>query len=482
MNFASNEFLLLFLPTTLLLFAILRSNDRRLVLLIVMSSAFYAWSGAFNFMILLLSLATNYAAARTILSDRLPHLKKTIFLVGVSANVACLFAFKWLALISGDGDGFRTETSILIPLALSYITFQQVGFLYSVYRGTTTELAGKHYLFFIFFFPQLLIGPIVRFQDINNQLAAQRLARNKVEDLAVGFSIFGFGLCKKVLLADRLAPSINEAFAAMAAGSATTADMWFGIVGFQLQLFLDFSAYADMAIGLARMFGINLPLNFDRPLLARDRFDLWRRWHITFAMFMRTHVFIPLVRRAKLTPALALFVTALLSGIWHGLGWTFILWGFLQAVLMLLTHYRKRLFPPRRNSGIARIAASIAVTFFITCLMGIIFRMPTLGGLTEVGALLLQWVPGSELISPRRMLLFCICAFVAFVWPDTHRLFYRYWEAIDMRPAGNRPPGVGTRSWIAFDLNLFWAFSSAILLTVCLFTMSNNARFIYIQF
>jgi alginate O-acetyltransferase complex protein AlgI len=484
MNFTAWQFLWVFLPLSILAFALLKQATGRQLFLIAASLFFYAYSGASNAAVLMTSIIVNYTTGR-ILCSLTPSNRQWRLLtlwLGIFGNLGCLVAFKVLALSNSEGEGFRTEQDILIPLALSFITFQQIGFIYSCYTKKIQHVKILNYLFFIAFFPQLIMGPIVRYEDISRQLQSGNLKRFSLENFAVGLSIFGFGLAKKVLLADSIFIHVDRVFTAAVTTQVSTTDMWFAIIAFQLQIFLDFSAYADMAIGLARIFGINLPVNFDRPYKARDRFDLWRRWHISFVVFMRTHVFLPLVRKAKLPVALALIVTGLLSGVWHGMGWTFILWGALQTLLMLAAHYRKKIFNQSDEGGRVSIFFSIATTFLVSCLTGAVFRTPTIDGVLAVYGQLLTWNPLPSLLGLRFYAILFVCAFVAWVWPDTHQLFHRYWRATDLRSVNARPRGFAEPSWIEFRLSIPWAIIGGITLVISSLLLSQSGRFIYVQF
>ncbi|WP_461518968.1 MBOAT family O-acyltransferase [Porticoccus sp.] len=484
MNFTAWQFLWAFLPLSIIAFALLKNTTSRQLFLIAASLFFYAYSGASNAVVLVTSIIVNYYVGSTLCALSTPNRKRRLFTLwlGVIGNLSCLLTFKVLALSSGEGEGFRTEQDILIPLALSFITFQQIGFIYSCYKRTIKHVRPLSYLFFIAFFPQLIMGPIVRYEDIDQQLKKGNLKQFSFENLAVGLSIFGFGLAKKVLLADYIFIYVDQVFTTAVTTQVSTTDMWYAVIAFQLQLFLDFSAYADMAIGLARIFGINLPVNFDRPLRARDRFDVWRRWHISFVVFMRSHVFRPLISKAKLPIGVALAITGLLSGVWHGLGWTFILWGALQTLLMLGTHYRKKIFNSSDRGGRARAFFSIAATFLVTCLMAAVFRTPTIDGVVAVYGQLMTWNPLPSVLSLRSYVVLIVCAFVAWVWPDTHQLFHRYWNDTDLRPINSRPRGFAEPSWIEFRLSLAWACIAGLTLVICCLLLSQSGRFIYVQF
>ena len=489
MNFASWTFILLFLPATVLAFRLVRGLHASAApaLLIGASFVFYAASGLGNAALLAASLAVNFVAGRLLVHDQ-PFgrpARRAIMWTAVIANVGVLGAFKFLALESGEPDGFRAAESILIPLALSFVTFQQIGFVVACYRGSIKRFTAVEYLFFIAFFPQLIMGPIVRFADVAAQLRAGALAAARIEDVAVGFSIFVFGLAQKVLLADQLAVTVDGIFGHAELYPISTTEAWFGIIGFQLQLYFDFAGYADMAIGLGRMFGIRLPTNFDRPLFAIDRFDLWRRWHISFVVFMRTHVFVPLVRHWRLPIWLALTATGLLSGLWHGLGWTFVLWGFVQTAILLAVHWRRKLGFARQDRGTAGRVRAIILTFLVTSLVGAMFRAPTLDAAANVyGALAGLGLPTAHdpLIGARGMLLLPIAIAAAWGLPNSAQWFRSHWNAIDLRPESPPVPVHPMEHRMGFGLSPRCAALLAALFVLCLVMIGDARRFVYVQF
>lgn len=498
MNFASWPFLALFLPLVLGGFFALRgprAPGLRQTFLIAASLVFYGVSGLDNLALLGISILFNYGAGR--LLAREPRLslgaRRLVMWSAIAANVALLAGFKYAALEAETFDGFLSSPRILIPLALSFITFQQIGFVVSCHRGQVKDPDFFTYLFFIAFFPQLILGPILQYPMIREQLRAGALARGSLDNVAIGLAILVYGLAKKVLLADPLSRPVDNVFTQASMGlDVSAADAWFAIAAFQLQLYFDFSGYADMAIGLGRMFGINLPINFDRPLHAVDRFDLWRRWHITFVTFMRGNVFLPLVRHWHFAPAAALAANGLLSGLWHGLGLTFLLWALIQTSLMLALHWRSK-WRRRTPGGGGRLGLvwAIASTFAITCLVGAMFRSPSVAAAGEIyRSLFLLDVPdvgaaapGLALVAPGDLAQLGLAAAIGWFWPDAQRLFARYWTAIDPRPAAAAPvPAGAAKGRIRFALTPAWGAAVALLLVAVLVRLAETDRFVYVQF
>jgi alginate O-acetyltransferase complex protein AlgI len=490
MNFASWTFVLLFLPATIFAFHLLegpKAAEARRAFLIGASIFFYAWAGLVHLAVLVASIVLNFAVGRLLtgFADFGRRLRMAILWTGVAANLALLLNFKLRALMLPDPDGFRAAESILIPLALSFVTFQQIGFITACYRRRVTGFSIPEYLFFVAFFPQLIMGPIVRFQDMAAQLREKSLAQANANDLAIGLSIFLFGLAQKVLLADQLGPHVDRLFAFAQVAPLPPFHAWFAVVAFQFQIYFDFAGYADMAIGLGRMFGIRLPINFDRPLFGSDRFDLWRRWHITYVTFMRTHVFMPLVRHWKFPAWLALAATGMLSGLWHGLGWTFVVWGVIQTIILLAVHFRRRFGFWRTPRGKARRLFAIALTFLITCLIGAMFRSPTLEAGRNVYGALAGLAPAPEAIppiAPSALLLLVAAAAAGWLMPNSAQLFRLHWNALDLRPEGRPPPRHPLEPRFGFALSRRWAAALAAMLVICLVLIDTSRRFIYVQF
>jgi D-alanyl-lipoteichoic acid acyltransferase DltB (MBOAT superfamily) len=489
MNFVSWSFILLFLPAVVIGFHALGGDAaarRRATFLILASILFYSLSGLHNLLVAGASVLANPAFAWLLLAkDRFSEpARRAILWLAVAFNVGLLGFFKIAAVAATGPDGFRVAESILIPLGLSYITFQQIGFVVAAWRRRIAGFAFRDYLFFITFFPKLAMGPITPFRDIERQLADGALAKAGSSDVAVGLAIFIFGLAQKLLLADQIGPAADGVFLAAQQAPVTPAEAWFGIVAFQLQLYFDFTAYTDMAIGLGRMFGMRLPINFDRPLFAVDRFDLWRRWHISFAIFMRNHVFFPLARLRNVPIAGALAVTGILSGLWHGLGWTFVIWGLVQTMILLVAHEKRKRARRRGPISPVRRAGAILLTFLVSALIGGLFRSPTLDSANHLygalGSIFSLGDPG-KLLGPRALIMLPVCALVAWGLPNSAQFFGRYWNAIDLRPETPPLPPCRPR-FLHFALNRRWAVIMALAFVLCLLLIGDSRRFVYVQF
>ena len=331
MVFSGAVFLYAFLPLTLAVYALAPQRGRNAVLLIA-SLLFYAFGEPVYVLLLLLSSVSNWALSLCIERRRGTRTAKLALAVSVLLNLGLLGFFKYadffLTTVNGLFGLSLPLTGVRLPLGISFYTFQTMSYTIDVYRGHVRPQRNlATFATFVCLFPQLIAGPIVRYSDIEAELHTRRFC---LEDIGTGARRFTVGLGKKVLLANVLGELVSSA------GNATVLGAWLGAVGYLLQIYFDFSGYSDMAIGLGRMFGFTFPENFDYPYLARSVTDFWRRWHQTLGQWFRDYVYIPLggsrTTRAKWIRNVA--VVWLLTGLWHGAAWTFILWGLFFAVFL----------------------------------------------------------------------------------------------------------------------------------------------------
>ena len=396
MLFNAPEFLFGFLPLTLVVFfALGMRGGARLAApwLVAASLFFYGWWNPAYLTLIVASIAFNYGVGAGLTRLREPDrpgARKLLLALGVAANLGALGWFKYAGffvdnlnvLLGGAlGWGLHLER-VILPLAISFFTFQQVAYLVDTARGEARERSLLHYCLFVTFFPQLIAGPIVHHDEVLPQLRAKGWARGpRSEDLALGATTFTAGLFKKVVFADTLALSATPVFSAVAAGTDPTfAEAWVGTLAYTLQLYFDFSGYSDMAIGLGRMFGVKLPVNFDSPYQATNIADFWRRWHITLSRFLRDYLYIPLGgnRRGRARRYVNLMITMLLGGLWHGAGWTFVIWGGLHGAYLAVQHAWSALWRAHGgaspgDSWAGRVAAR-ALTFFAVIVGWVFFR------------------------------------------------------------------------------------------------------------
>ena len=338
MIFSSFEFLFLFLPPVwlgFLLFRKLNSTNSAVLFLLVMSWVFYGVWRPDYLPLLLGSIVVNYGLGRLISRGS----GQRWLTVGIVFNLSLLGAFKYLDFLLYDVLGLGFKLHIALPLAISFFTFQQIAWLVDLYQGRVQLPATSRYGFFVSFFPQLIAGPIVHAREVLPQLASGWLRRPL--PLSLGVTLLSIGLAKKVLIADTLAPGVDSLYLAAASGAAfNLLDTLAAALGYGVQLYFDFSGYADMAIGLGLLFGIVLPDNFLSPYKAASIIDFWRRWHITLSKFLRDYLYIALGgnRSGRFKRYTNLMVTMLLGGIWHGAGWQFLIWGGLHGLLLVGNH------------------------------------------------------------------------------------------------------------------------------------------------
>ena len=375
MLFHSQIFVLCFLPVFLAGF--LLAGRYALHWLIAASLVFYGWWNPAHMPLLVGSILANHAIGLRIHRSGAP---RRWLLVGVAGNLALLGWFKYadflLAMVSLDAPAL----GIVLPLAISFFTFQQIVFLVDCQNSSRPAPDLTHYAAFVAFFPHLIAGPLVRPRNIVPQLEALAQTRFSSENLAAGLTLFLLGLAKKLVLADLFGGFADTGFDAAARGETLTfLEAWAATLSYALQIYFDFSAYSDMATGLARMIGVRFPLNFDSPYQATDIADFWRRWHITLGSFLRDHVYIPLGGNRH-RQATNLMVTMLLAGLWHGAAWRFVLWGGLHGA-MLVGH---RLY--RRGFGPMPARLGQAITLMLVCLAWVPFRaesMPAAWAMTR---------------------------------------------------------------------------------------------------
>jgi len=374
--FNSYIFIFAFLPITFFVYFYL--NSKRLteaakVFLVASSLFFYSWWNVAYLPIILFSMFFNYAVGVSLSKGvRIGVSRKAILVLGIVANVSLLAYFKYADfLISNINTLTGSHIGLLhlaLPLAISFFTFQQIAYLVDSYRGETKEYNFLNYANFVTFFPQLIAGPIVHHHEMMPQFAAIRNKVIRYRNIAMGLFIFSIGLFKKVIIADTFAIWATAGF-----DQAQVLNMmegWVTSLSYTFQLYFDFSGYTDMAIGAALLFNIRLPINFNSPYKALSIQDFWRRWHMTLSRFLRDYIYIPLGgnRRGELRTYSNLMLTFLIGGIWHGAGWTFVFWGFLHGIAIVIHRAWEKL-------GL-RMPSLLAwfVTFFFINITWVFFR------------------------------------------------------------------------------------------------------------
>jgi D-alanyl-lipoteichoic acid acyltransferase DltB (MBOAT superfamily) len=370
MLFSSLEFLLGFLPLVVAITAALRRMGlQRFVpgFLLLASLVFYGWHVPIYVALICASIAANYCFG--ILLDR--RRSSALLAAGVGFNLLLLGWFKYAGFLAANVGALTglplTLADIVLPLAISFFTFQQIAYLVDVSRGEAEPHRLLDYALFVTFFPQLIAGPIVHHKELVPAFHTPRFARFDAVDVMAGLFLFAIGLGKKVLIADPLRTLADPAFEAAALGIAPSMlEAWLGALAYGFQIYFDFSGYSDMALGLGRMFGVRLPENFASPYKAASIIEFWRRWHMTLSRFLRDYLYMPLGgnRRGPLRRHLNLMLVMLLGGLWHGANWTFVAWGGLHGLLLVVNHAWRHF-----NRGRIAIPRPLAILLTFACVV-----------------------------------------------------------------------------------------------------------------
>ena len=390
MLFNSYTFLFLFLPVTFIGFFQIGRYSRPLAALWLFAASlfFYGWWNPAYVGLLLASVLFNYSVGMALSKEHARgHVRrqKWILGLGISADLVLLGYYKYANFFVENADtvlnmNWQIE-SIILPLGISFFTFTQIAFLVDAYRGEVKEANFIHYGLFVTYFPHLIAGPVLHHKEMMPQFSHPAIYRVHWENLSVGLTILSIGLFKKVVLADGIAPFASPVFAVAAhGGTLTLLEAWGGALAYTFQLYFDFSGYSDMAIGISRLFGVKLPLNFDSPYKAVNIIEFWRRWHMTLSRFLRDYLYFALGgnRKGPARRYLNLMATMLLGGLWHGAGWTFVIWGALHGLYLVANHawqqVRKALgHDLKRSTSIGRLTG-MTLTFLVVVIGWVFFR------------------------------------------------------------------------------------------------------------
>ena len=387
MVFSGFTFLLLFFPVTVLLVLLSRNIRWQNAVLLVMSLVFYAWGEPKLILAMLAVTAVNYLCALPLQRETLPRaVRRLLLTLGVLGGLAFLIYFKYAAFFVNTVGGLFGQPNLMkstaLPIGISFYTFQALTYTVDVYRKKApVQKNPLKLLLYVSCFPQLIAGPIVQYADIAPQIDNRKIT---ADGYIRGFRRFCIGLAKKILLAN-LCGSVIAELGMADTGTLTVLGAWFGAILYSLQIYFDFSAYSDMAIGIGRMLGFTYKENFNYPYMADSVTDFWRRWHISLGAFFRDYVYIPLGgnRVGKLRFVLNLLIVWGLTGLWHGASWNFILWGLLYGVLLIF----EKLILGKRLSRIPSVIRRIFTLLFVMLGWIIFYYEDVRLGLTHIGAL-----------------------------------------------------------------------------------------------
>ena len=521
MLFNSYPFLFGFLPIALAGYQVAAYFHRRAVVvwLSVASLAFYAYWRPAYLVVLAVSILFNYLMACLIsrkVQNTIPSEWLLTFAIVVDLAALCYYKYLFPALDFYARHTHATHRweNVVLPLGISFFTFTQIAYLVDLQEGGFKQHGLADYTLFATFFPHLIAGPILHHGEMMPQFQAQRDFRLRADDMAVGFSWFIMGLAKKVLLADRFAPSADAAFATPYSLSMGAA--WAGSLSYALQLYFDFSGYSDMALGLARMFSIDFPLNFSSPYKATNIIDFWQRWHMTLTRYINQYLYNPVAvritrwrvahglrssRKAMATPsgflsliAAPTFFSLFIAGVWHGAGLQFIIFGLLHGLYLAINH-GWRLFRGSRpdakqspHSSVARAtsAASCLLTFSAVVLAQVFFRadgvraaFQYLAGLlglhsaAQIATAFVLWRP-----TPLLLVSQVVGFFIVWACPNTQQILGRFKPSLEVTPADRKPALINP----AWGPTAAWGLALGMLLFAAVVKMQDPSTFLYFQF
>jgi D-alanyl-lipoteichoic acid acyltransferase DltB (MBOAT superfamily) len=542
MLFNSHEFIFVFLPVAVAGFFLLGTVSKTWALrwIIITSLFFYAWWRPLNVLLIAPSILINFGLARVLQrlgdDEKRSYACTMVLWLGIAFNVVFLGYFKYIDFARGTiNDVFGTNlvlTHVILPLGISFITFQKIAFLLDVNAGRVKSFTFQDYCLFVLFFPQLIAGPIVHYREMMPQFHAAPCRFDKI-NAAVGLTLLSFGLFKKTVLADRIAPLVTPIYEQAAAGNHITLLLaWMAAIGFTLQIYFDFSGYTDMALGIARFFGIRLPQNFDSPLKSSSIIDFWLRWHMTLTRFLTAYIFNPLTlwltrrRLAKGRSLLSarnatigafiyllmvpLLVTMFISGLWHGAGYGFIFWGLLHGFYLTVNHawrivVRPR-WPVRLNYDRLMKPVGFVLTFVSVCVGMVFFRSSTMASATDLvrgmvglnGVTLPEpvfaslgslgvWLhtmgvasqPGGGQNLTMMVFWITILMFIALACPNTLQVLARFEPALGTKP---RPARILNRWLVEWNASLAWATGISIVAAIGILSLGGPSEFLYWQF
>lgn len=492
MLFNSYLFIFVFLPIVVvgaLLLSRFGRRDALLLWLLLSSFVFYAHWNAYFLILLIGSITINYLLAQRIRSAGSTRTGARLLILGIAGNLATIAYFKYANFFLENvtqitGSSFEW-TQIVLPIAISFFTFQQIAYLVDSRRGQVQPHRFVEYALFVAFFPQLIAGPIVHHSEMLGQL--KKLAGLRASNIAIGAAIFVIGLSKKVLIADPLGTFGGPVFAAADAGAPISfLAAWAGALSFTFQLYFDFSGYSDMAIGLARMFGIRLPLNFASPYKATSIIEFWRTWHMTLSRFLRDYLYFPLGgnRRGPARRHVNLLITMLLGGIWHGAGWGFILWGGLHGIFLIINHGWRKLRGDRSVETVYARVACWALTFLAVVFAWVFFRAETFeGAFAIVTAMIGLDTATSPAAAPltfgwKQVGYLTLAAVIALGLPNTQELMSKYRPALNFVGRKTGPALLALR----WRPNLGWGMAFVAMMILGIFAIAEPTEFLYFEF
>ncbi len=505
MAFSSFQFILIFLPLCyagFLLVHRLCGWPGVFPYLALASLVFYAQFSPLLAVILAASVILNFLIGRFIVEiQEQRNAASWVTAFGVIANLTALGYFKYTNFfidianqVSGAG---YSHLDLIMPVGVSFYTFIQIGFLLEAYNGQVGKISFSRYALFAAFFPCVTAGPLILQREMFQQMEEKKGPAFSSVAVAVGLTLFGIGVFKKVILADSIAPFADAAFDGVAGGAAIgMAEAWVGSLCYSLQLYFDFSGYSDMAIGLGFLFGIKLPLNFNSPFKATSISDFWRRWHMTMTRFFTTYLYTPsamkTTRKAvqlKYSPwkrflhasAIPITYTFIVAGIWHGAGWTFVIYGLIHGLALAVNHGWREFKMPNLGPHFGWLLTMLVVICGL-----VVFRSPDLTVASTMLASMwglggyftnpdtVRWV-AIDMIWP--LIMIGIYSIIVLNFPNSQEILRSQWVSCD--PA---PEETGSKSIWRWQPTVGWAAAAGLLLVIAFTSLGNSSNFLYYQF
>ena len=502
MLFNSYIFILVFLPLSLAGYYICSQLGRRraaMAWLVACSLVYYMWWEPKYLLLLGTSVLVNFTVGTYLGLVRPYRARRALLIGGTTFNLALLGYFKYTNFFLqtfSDLTGIDYNISaIVLPLGISFFTFQQIAYLVDAYRGYTREYNFIDYTLFVTFFPQLIAGPIVHHKEMLPQFSHPDAGKMKPDVFSAGLTMFAIGLFKKVMIADTMATYATPIFnTALAGHDPTLAEAWIGALAYTMQIYFDFSGYSDMAIGIAGMFGIRLPANFNSPYKSKNIIEFWRSWHLTLSRFLRDYLYIPLGgnRLGPMRRYFNLMTTMLLGGMWHGVGWTFIAWGGLHGIYLIINN----IWIQYRGAAVRRGTRSItagrlesafgwALTFLAVIIAWVFFRAPTFDAAGRMlgSMFMLNNFSLESQVSRLGALMWMLTLIpMVILMPNSQQIMRLTHPVLDIRHREMMRNVLKPLKRLRWFPNTRWALLVATMLVLALLNLAKPSEFIYFQF
>lgn len=502
MLFNSPLFIFIFLPLALIFFKLASyyGGKKIGILSIVFSSlVFYSYYNIKYLFLIIFSISFNYLLSLE-LANRNNKSKKNLLIIGITINLLIIIFFKYANFLFENFSSVYSiffekiffDLKIVLPLAISFFTFQQIGYLIDVYKGAKPERSIINYSWFILFFPQLIAGPIVQHKEVLPQIKNRNSLRISYKGFGLGSSLFFVGLFKKLVIADQMALYSTPIFIKADSGELINfGEAWVGALCYSFQIYFDFSGYSDMALGIALLFGVSLPINFLSPYKAGSIIDFWKRWHITLSRFLKNYLYIPLGgnKTTRLRNFQNITLVMLLGGLWHGASWNFVIWGGVHGLLIVINHIWRKIVNIKKRS-ISYSFFCMVLTFTSVTICWVFFRAESLeGAISIIFSMFQPELNNQGIISfflktfghHKEALIMC-SILILWCWflPNTFKIFIKRKRIL---PKVEKVLFDKLKFFdLSFRFNIPWAIFNAVIIVLCISYLNRVSEFIYFNF